>query len=316
MRIQTSHRSAADSKKNGNVALLVELIGVMLRHRWLLVLAVLPNIVKPALEPVKAWLARDVLNRLTKGDATYSLDVLLRYAPLAVGVFVGLGLLAMWEKMSNRMLDDRLFISLQRVWFDRRPDLAPGEQAARAINDCENARKPLDLFQKELWVVLVGLPSVLIWQLSLGPELLPALLVAATPPFLTALFFGGLIGRASHRVLVAVGAVGRAVGAGVRGDLHMEQERFYRHRIRFEMWKQCSEIIAELAGWLGLVAVLILSYTGVWQLVPAEVSAGQIGMFLVNLKLISKPLGDITKVYNKLREGWPAVRRTLRPEVY
>jgi ABC-type multidrug transport system fused ATPase/permease subunit len=186
---------------------------------------------------------------------------------------------------------------------------------ARAINDCENARKPLDLFQKELWVVLVGLPSVLIWQLSLGPELLPALLVAATPPFLAALFFGGLISKASHQALIAIAAVGRAVGAGQRTALHNEQERFYRHRVRFEMWKQFSEVTADFAGWLGLVGVLLLSVSGVWQLVPEQVTAGQIGMFLVNLKLISKPLGELAKVYNKMCEGWPAVRRVLRPQL-
>lgn len=300
---------------NGFFTLIWELIRVMLQHPWLLALAVLPNIVKPALEPIQAWIAREVLNEITRGQQAYLLSELLDYAPLAIGVFFGLGVLTIWEKMSNRMLDDRLLISLQRTWFDRRHIADPGEQVARAINDCENARKPLDLFQKELWVVLVGLPSVLIWQLSLGPELLPALLVAATPPFIVALFFGGFISRASHHALIALAAVGRAVGAGERQDLHDQQDRYYRHRIRFEMWKQFSEVIADFAGWLGLVAVLLLSVTGVWQLVPDQVTAGQIGMFLVNLKLLSKPLGEITKVYNKLCEGWPAVRRVLRPHL-
>lgn len=300
---------------NGFFTLIWELIRVMLGHPWLLALAVLPNIVKPSLEPIQAWIAREVLDQITKGQATYLLAELLDYAPLAIGVFFGLGLLTIWEKMSNRMLDDRLLISLQRLWFERRHIADPGEQVARAINDCENARKPLDLFQKELWLVVVGLPSVLIWQLSLGPELLPALLVAATPPFLVALFFGGLISTASHHALVALAAVGRAVGAGQRSELHLEQENYYRHRVRFEMWKQFSEVIADFAGWLGLVGVMILSVTGVWQLIPIEVSAGQVGMFLVNLKLISKPLGEITKVYNKMCEGWPAVKRVLRPHL-
>lgn len=304
-----------DSDQDGFFVLLWELIRIMLRHPWLLTIAVLPNIIKPALEPIQAWIARDVLNTITAGASTYLLTDLLAYAPLAIGVFFGLGLLQIWEKLSNRMLDDRLLISLQRTWFERRHLTDPGEQVARAINDCESARKPLDLFQKELWLAAVGLPSVLIWQVSLGPELLPALLVAATPPFLVALIFGGLIAKASYHALVALAGVGRAVGAGHRDDLHLRQEQFYRYRIRFEMWKQFSEVIADFAGWIGLVMVLVLSVTGVWQLVPDEVTAGQIGMFLVNLKLISKPLGEITKVYNKMREGWPAVRRVLRPHL-
>lgn len=299
--------------KNGFWTLLKELLAVMLRHRFLLLLAVLPNVIKPALEPIQAWIARDVLDGLTKGTDTYGLDELLHYAPIALGVFFGLALLTIWEKMSNRLLDDRLLISLQRVWFARRHLAEPGEQVARAINDCENARKPLDLFQKELWLAGIGLPSVLIWQVSLGPELIPALLVAALPPFIAALFFGGFIARASLNALVALAAVGRAVGAGDSKGMHQQQETFYRHRIRFELWKQCSEISADFAGWVGLVLVLLLSAAGVWPLLPDQLSAGQIGMFLINLKLISKPLGEISKVYNKMREGWPAVRRVLRP---
>lgn len=293
--------------------LLKELLGVMLRHPFLLALAVLPNVVKPAIEPVQAWIAREFLNDITQGTETYPLTDLLAYAPLAIGVFLGLGLLTLWEKMSNRMLDDRLLITLQRTWFERRHLADPGEQVARAINDCEQARKPLDLFQKELWLTLVGLPSVLIWQVSLDASLLPALLVAATPPFLAALVFGGFIGRASHRSLIALAEVGRAVGAGRRDSMHAGQEIYYGHRIRFEWWKQCSEITADFAGWLGLVLVLLLSVSGAWQLLPDQITAGQIGLFLVNLRLIGKPLGEMAKVYNKMREGWPAVRRVLRP---
>lgn len=295
------------------LVLLKELLGVMLRHPFLLALAILPNVVKPAIEPVQAWIAREFLNDITQGSATYPLADLLVYAPLAVGVFLGLGLLQMWEKMSNRMLDDRLFISLQRTWFERRHLADPGEQVARAINDCEQARKPLDLFQKELWLTVIGLPSVLIWQVSLDASLLPALLVAAMPPLFAALVFGGFIGRASHRSMIALVDVGRAVGAGQRDSMHAGQEVYYGHRIRFEWWKQCSEITAIFAGWLGLVLVLLLSVSGIWQLLPEQITAGQIGLLLVNLRLISQPLGETAKVYNKMREGWPAVRRVLRP---
>ncbi len=300
-------------KRDGFFSLLFELIGLMLRHRWLLLLAILPNIVKPAFEPVQAWLVRDVLKKLTRGTSTYTLTDLLHYAPLAVGIFLALGLLSIWEKMSNRMLDDRLLITLQRTWFDRRPQVDPAEQSARAFYDCENARKPLDLFQKELWMVVIGLPSVFIWQLSLDATLLPAMLVAAIPPFLVALLFGGFIGRASRNVLIAFAAIGRAVGRGRRDQLHDEQEKFYRHRVRFEMWKQSSEIIADFAGWAGIAAVLILSWSGLWKLLPQEVTPSQIGLFLVNLKLLNKPLSEAAKVYNKVREGWPAVQRVLRP---
>ncbi len=159
---------------------------MMLRHPWLLAAAILPNVIKPAIEPIQAWLAREVLNEIAKGERRFELTELLDYAPLAIGIFVGLGLLHLAEKLTNRMLDDRLLIDLQRRWFDRRGNGCVGEQVARSMNDCDNARKILDLFQKELWLVLVGLPAVIIWQLSLAPELLPALLVSSALPFVVA----------------------------------------------------------------------------------------------------------------------------------
>ncbi|MCL7930356.1 hypothetical protein [Halomonas llamarensis] len=309
--MNTAHQSSG--KGNGFRMLFRELIGVMLLHPWLLAITVLPNIVRPALEPLKAWITGDVIQELTTGSGTYAVEELLPYAPLAMGVFLGLGMLKMWEKLTNRMLDERLLIELQRTWFARRHVAHPGEQVTRAINDCENARKPLDLFQKELWLASVGLPAVLIWQISLGPELLPALLMAALPPFLVSLGFGRVIGLASYQTLIALASVGRAVGAGDDMKMRDHQESFYRHRVRFEWWKQSSEVMAEFAAWGGLAVVLVLSATGIWQLIPENVSAAQIGMFIVNLRLLIEPLKSITDVYVKMREGWPAVRRVLRP---
>lgn len=294
--------------------LLREMISLMLKHPWLLLAAVLPNVITPALTPVQAWFTKEILNEIAKGDKLFHISDLLSYAPLAIAIFFGLGLLKLAEKISNRMIDDRLFIELQRAWFVRRGNGCVGEQVARSMNDCENARKILDLFQKELWTVLIGLPAVIFWQLSLAPELLPALLFASLLPFITALLFGRLIQRYSLNVLQTVANVGSAIAQGEEQRLHNHQEKFYHYRIKFEFWKQSSEITADLAYWLSLVLILVLSVTGVLPLIPEQVTAAQIGIFLVNLKLINKPLSDITKVYNKIREGWPAVRRTLRPQ--
>jgi ABC-type multidrug transport system fused ATPase/permease subunit len=291
-----------------------ELLAMMLRHPWLLGLTILPNVITPALAPIQAWLAQEVLDQVAKGEQRFALAELLAYAPLAIGIFAGLALLQVAEKLTNRMYDDRLLIDLQRCWFDRRGDGCVGDQVARSINDCKNAVKITDLLQKELWVVAVGLPAVVLWQLRLSPELLPALLVAALLPFAAALLFGRLIQRFSHLGLQLVASVSSAVARGDRERLHTEQEKFYRNRIRFELAKQASEVIADLAFWVTLVLVLVLSISGVWRLLPQELSAGEIGGFLVNLKLINKPLGALVKVHNKVREGWPAVRRVLMPQ--
>jgi len=294
--------------------LLKEMVAILFRHPWLLLAATLPNIITPAIEPVQAWLVKEVLQEITKGEHVFKVQELLAYAPLAIGIFFGLGVLRLAEKLTNRMLDDRLFIELQRVWFERRGGGCVGEQVARSINDCKNAGKIFDLFQKELWTILIGLPAVILWQISLSPEMLPALLVASLLPFLAALLFGGLIQRYSHNVLRLVASVGSAIAQGNRQALYQRQERFYINRIKFELWKQSSEATADFAYWVSLALLLVLTATDVWALVPQEVTAAQIGVFLVNLKLINKPLSEVTKVHNKVREGWPAVRRTLRPD--
>lgn len=290
-----------------------ELLSIMLQHPWLLLLAILPNILTPALEPAKAWITKEVLNEVSKGDHLFLLTDLLSYAPIAVGVFLVLGLLKMAEKITSRMLNDRLLIDLQRAWFDRRTQDCIGAQVARSMNDCENARKILDLFQKEFWRVSVGLPAVIIWQLSLSPTMLPALLVASIVPFLTALLFGGLIQQYSSNILKLVSNVSSAVATGNKEQLYSQQELFYKNRIRFEFWKQSSEVTADFAYWLGLVMVLLLAVFNILPVLPEAVSATEIGVFLVNLKLINSPLSDISKVYNKVREAWPAVVRTLAP---
>ncbi|MBL1379501.1 hypothetical protein [Zobellella iuensis] len=291
-----------------------EMLTIMLRHPWLLAAAVLPNVITPALAPIQAWLAKEVLGQVAQGEQLFQVDELLAYAPYAIAIFFGIGLLTLAEKLTNRMFDDRLLIELQRTWFERRGRGCVGEQVACSINDCENARKILDLFQKELWMVLVGLPAVILWQLSLAPELLPALLMASLLPFLAALLFGGLLQRYSLNSLRLVAGVGSAVARGDRQRLYRCQELFYINRIKFELSKQGSEVMADFAYWLSLVLLLVLTVSGIWPLLPQELSAAAIGVFLINLKLINKPLSQITKVYNKVREGWPAVGRVLNPE--
>jgi len=304
---------ATGASRTPMATLVYEMARMMFAHPWLLALTILPNIVTPALQPVQAWLAKEVLARVAKGDTRFALPELLQYAPYAVAVFLGLGLLHLFEKVGNRMFDDRLLIDVQRAWFERRGTGCVGEQVARATNDCKNTVKIFDLLQKELWVVLVGVPAVLIWQLTLSPELLPALLFSALVPFAASLLFGGLLQHLSHRGLLLLGSVSSAVARGDRGDLHRGQEQLYRNRVRFELSKQASEVIADLAFWLALVLVLLLSIGGIWPLLPAELSAAQIGVFLVNLNLLNKPLQAMARMHNKSREAWPSVRRALRP---
>lgn len=302
-----------ESTRTPVARLLREMVAMMLAHPWLLVLTVLPNVVSQSVAPAQAWLAHEVLAEVAKGSRSFSLGDLLGYAPYAIAIFLGLGLLTIFEKVFNRMYDDRLLIDTQRRWFEIRGAGCAGEHVAKATNDCKNLGKLFDLAQKEIWVVLIGIPAVLIWQVNLSPQLLPALVVTAFIPFVISLVFGQIIQRLSHHGVVLVAQVSSAVAQGDKQRLHAEQEKLYRNRVRFEITKQFSEVISEFAFWVSLVLVLVLAWSGVWKLLPDQLSAAEIGVFLVNLKLLSKPLNAFTKMHNKIREAWPSVRRVMRP---
>lgn len=308
-----SAAAGSQPPRSGVSDLLREMLRMMLAHPWLLALAILPNIVSPAVAPVQAWLAKEVLAEVAKGSRAFGLSELLEYVPYAVVVFLGLAMLTIFEKVFNRMYDDRLLINTQRCWFDIRGEGCAGEHVAKATNDCKNVVKLFDLAQKEIWVILIGVPAVLIWQVKLSPELFPALVVTAFTPFFASLVFGQIIQRLGHREVLLVAQVSSAVAQGDKQRLHVEQEKLYRNRIRFEIAKQFSEVISEFAFWVSLVVVLVLAWSGVWRLLPEQLTAAEIGVFLVNLKLLTKPLNALTKMHNKIRESWPSVRRVLRP---
>src|SRR5690606_5094344 len=115
-----------------------EVIGLMVAHPWLLAFAVLPNVISPAVAPIQAWFAKEVLEKVSKGEHLFRLDELLTYAPYAIVLFVGLTLLRIAEKVSNRMYDDRLVIEVQRRWFEVRGEGCAGDHIAKAVNDCKN----------------------------------------------------------------------------------------------------------------------------------------------------------------------------------
>lgn len=137
-----------------------------------------------------------------------------------------------------------------------------GDHVAKATNDCKNVVKLFDLAQKDLWVVLIGVPAVLLWQTSLSPEMLPALLVSAIVPFAASLAFGALLQQLSHKGLMLFSSVSSAVAQGNRRRLHEEQEKLYVNRIKFELSKQLSEVISDFAFWIALVFLLLVSVTG------------------------------------------------------
>jgi ABC-type multidrug transport system fused ATPase/permease subunit len=72
----------------------------------------------------------------------------------------------------------------------------------------------------------------------------------------------------------------------------------------------------DLVTWFGLFILVLASSVLHLGLLPKQIEAGDLALFFVNLNLLSKPLAEIVKVYNKSREAYPALVRVLRPELH
>ncbi len=291
--------------------LLLDMGQVLLRHPLWLSLSVGSTVLSLVLEPSLAWLGRDFVNQLQ--DQTTALeDSLVRYILVFGGVLLGLGLIKFGDKLLNKIYGLRLLIALQRVYLDRRPQERECVDSSRLLYDCEQARQGLDILYKDILTIAVGSLSVLVWQFSLAPEWLPALILAVLPPVLIVLVFGRWIQRYSLDLLRIQGKIAASTASYVQILDH--QEAFFRRTIWLEIFKKGSDVLIDLLAWIGLLGVIFVASLWDIGLLPQEVQAGDLALFAVNLNLLSKPMGEIGKVYNKGREAYPALLRVLQPQ--
>jgi len=282
-----------------------ELARILLRRRWLMLALICLSILGPALEPAQGWAAKSVLDRITQKNRVLARSDLIVFLP---GV---LAALHMVSHVLDKVLDARIKIDLQRSYLERQFLRLPGEDVPKTIYDCEQARKIVDIVQRDMWVVLIGLPAVLVWQLRLAPEWVIPLALASVPPLCITLFLGPAVSRWSRRRLEAVTAISGAVCENDRARLLQSQALFYRSSVWFEVCKKSTDVAGQLALWLGL-AVLLAASRFV-PVLPDEVTAGDLALFVVNLKLIGKPFQELGRLYVKIHESYPAVIRVLGP---
>lgn len=298
----------------GRAGLVAELAKLMLRHPWLALGTVGPSILMPALEPAQAWFLKVFIDRLQAGGSGVTRATLAAWFPVVAGFSLLLLGLKYLEKMVNRVFDERLLIDMQRIWFDRRGGLGADETVARVMNDCDKARKILDLLQRDLWVFFVGIAAVLLWQMKISRDWVPALLAAIVPILLVTFGVARRVAVLTRRWLEDTVPVVERARTGDRNGLHAAQEAVYRGKIRCEWWKQGSESAAEMAALGGTAVALGLAAFVGPPLMPARIAAGDLAMFWVNLALLGKQAVELAKFANKASEAWPAVIRVMRPE--
>ncbi|PLZ86950.1 hypothetical protein CI594_21705, partial [Fischerella thermalis CCMEE 5196] len=231
------------------------------------------------------------------------------------GLLLGLGLIKLGDKIIDKIFETRLIICLQRTYLQRREKERDAEDISHILYHCNRAKPGLDIIHKDSWKIISQTISVIIWQLTLAPAWLPALLIAVLPPILIGFIFGQFIQKASLKMLTAQENIAASTTEAKRLELIEHQESFFRHTIRLELFKSGTEILMDLLTWFGLLVLVLLSSVFHIGIVPKEIQAGDLVLFWSNLNLLSKPLGDIVKVYNKAREAYPALLRVLRPTI-
>jgi ABC-type multidrug transport system fused ATPase/permease subunit len=294
------------------LGLFKDMVHVLIRYPLWLSLSIGSTVLSVALEPSLALLGRNFVNQLEDNNTSLK-DSLVHYVLVFGSVLIGLGIIKFGDKVLNKIYDLRLTIALQRTYLNRRTKEQDTQDIARLLYDCDQAKGGMDILYKDSWKIVVGAVSVVLWQWSLAPEWLPALVLSVLPPMLIVLAFGSWIQRASLELMQLQSHIASSTDEASRLRLFAHQENFFRHTIRLEMFKKGSEVLIDMLAWVGLLAVIFLASLWNIGLLPQEVQAGDLAVFAINLNLLSKPMGDIGKVYNKARESYPALVRVLQP---
>lgn len=287
-----------------------DLLSIMLTYRRWLIAAIFFTILSVSLEPSLAWLGKKFVDQL-KDESTVSNASLFNYALVFATVLFGLGLLQFTEKVINEVYKVRIILALQRTYLSRRQEYNETQDISRILYDCEQAKKGVDILYKDIWKIIFGVISVLVWQLSIAPSWLPALLLTVVPPILIVFAFGRFVQRASLELLTLQGKIASSTAITKEADFLSHQESFFRQTVRLEIFKELSETLMDLLSWIGLLFLIIIASVTKLPILPQEIDPGDLALFAVNLNLLSKPLGEIGKVYNKGREAYPALLRVL-----
>ena len=286
-------------------------------HRgwWAAVAAI--AVLYAALEPVQAVVIKRVVAGL-QAKAEPSSAVVLRAIPRYVMVLMGLAVLSFIEKCLKGFYDPHLVFELQRRYLERRTSIDIETDVSRLQYDCMYGRKALEVFARDLWQIAVTIVSVFAFQQALAPEWLPALALLTGTLIGLVLVFGVKVTTSNQAMFDAIEPVAHCAAPDRLSELKSCQQTLYG-RIKWrEAWMGASEVSEELVLRSGCLAVLgVASYwPGLLGLSarPDATDASDLALFVVNVQIISRPLLESGKSYNKFCSNIAALRRTLFPQ--
>lgn len=270
-------------------------------------------VITAALSPSFAWLSKQVVERIERGE-TDPWSLLSEFLPLFLAISAGLFIAEFGEKMLSKVMEFRLIIALQRSYLERRLTANVPQDVAHVLYGSDVAKKGFQVIYQDAWKIVTVAASVLIWQLSLGPEWIPLLIASVLPTVMYVWFFGPRIQKGSREILDLQSKITEATGNEQRDHLHSHQERLFRVNLRFHVLKWLAEDASDVVMWLAFAVAVSFAYSLNIGGLVRNITLAELSVLVVNLRLLAKPLGEIGRVYTRWREAYPALLRSLTPE--
>lgn len=230
-----------------------------------------------------------------------------------LGVSAGLTVVKFASKLLHNLYKIRLVIELQRDYFrhGRRDAGHHVRHTTHMLYGAKEGCKALEVVFKDGWGILIRVISVLFWQLHLGMEWLPLLVLACMPTAAMLGWLGTKMRGVSAEILHQQQRIAQEGRPERLRALRSWQERWFRSEIRSEVLKWLIEDGLDLVLWFIVGILLLLSLFLQLPLIPDTLELAGLTGFLVNVKLMAKPLNDVGKVYAKWQEAYPAFVNTV-----
>jgi ABC-type multidrug transport system fused ATPase/permease subunit len=231
---------------------------------------------------------------------------------LGVSLTLNLGKFA--AKLLQNLYKIRLVIELQRDYF-RHGNRDSGHNVGHTTHMLYGSKegcKALEVVYKDGWEIIIRVISVLFWQMHLGMEWLPLLVIACMPTAVMLGWLGAKMRGVSAEILNQQHCIAKEGRPERQRALHTWQERWFRSEIRSEVLKWFIEDGLDMVLWTIVGLLLLLSLFMQLPLIPDTLELSGLTAFLINVKLMAKPLNDVGKVYAKWQEAYPAFVNTVR----
>ncbi len=294
--------------------LLREMARVLLRLRWTLLCLLGAAALAAALSPAFAWLSKSTVQRIEQGEVD-PWALLPEFLPLFLAITAGLILADFAESILSKLLETRLIIVMQRSYLERHTLGNVSQDVAHVLFGSDVAKKGFQVIYKDIWTIITVTSSVLLWQLSLGAHWVPVLVLSMVPTLLFVWFFGRRIRHSSQQILDTQSGIAETAGSRDQQSLYGHQERYYFAVLNMHVSKWFAENASDVVLWVSFAGLALLA---MWLDVGpalADITLAELSALIINLRLLSKPLGNVGRVYTRWQEAYPALVRSLIPHL-